>query len=299
MKLKDGIEQFGGFAFALQAFLIWGLSPLYWKQLHGIPAFEAVLHRMVWSFLFLVPFLCAQKKTGELVSVFRKPGTLAILTLTTLLVSSNWFIFIWSIHSGHVLQTSLGYYINPLVNVFLGMIFLKERLRPLQKVAVCLAGIGVGWLAVDYGQLPWVSLVLAFTFGFYSLIRKLVPVGPLVGLSVETLILFVPATLYIGWQAASGDGAFLHISRTMDLLLVCSALVTALPLLLFNLGAKRLNLTTIGFMQYVAPTCTFLLAVNVFGEPLDPSLVRTFVLIWIALGLVSLDSIRGFRESRA
>ena len=196
-----------------------------------------------------------------------------------------------------MLQTSLGYYINPLVTVFLGTVFLKERLSTKQKIAVAIAGFGVVWLALDYGQIPWVSLALPFSFAFYSLVRKVVDVGPLVGLTVETLLMTIPAALYLGYLASKGEGAFLHMGMSTNLLLLGTALMTGLPLLLFNMGAKALNLSTVGFIQYVAPTCTFLLAVFYFKEPLNPSLVRTFVLIWAALALVTWDSIDAYRHS--
>ncbi|MCG8470432.1 MAG: EamA family transporter RarD [Desulfobacterales bacterium] len=286
-----------GFLVTIQAFLIWGLSPIYWKKLHNVFPFETLMHRVVWSLLFLVPILIFQKKTHAFFKALTNIRTLGVLTLTTCLVGSNWFLFIWSITNDHVLQTSLGYYINPLVTVFLGMIFLKERLSIRQKIAVVLAGIGVLWLTWDYGSLPWVSLMLALTFAFYSLVRKVVDVGPLVGLTVETLIMAVPATAYLVWLGVGGKGAFLHMGSKIDLLLMGTALVTALPLLLFNLGAKALKLTTLGFIQYVAPTCTFLLAVFYFKEPLDLSLIRTFILIWAALALVSWDSMVAYRAA--
>lgn len=289
-------ETVTGLLAALLALLIWGLSPIYWNHIAHVPAFETLMHRVIWSLAFLLPILVLQKKTGPFMKALTSLRTMAVLTLTTCLVGANWFIFIWSINHGHVMQTSLGYYINPLVTVFLGMLFLKERLTGRQKAAVCLAGIGVVWLTVDYGQLPWVSLALAFSFAFYSLIRKVVDVGPLVGLTVETLLMALPAAAYLGHLGAQGQGAFLHTGATTDLLLVGSALVTALPLLLFNLGAKALPLSTLGFIQYVAPTCTFLLAIFYFKEPLDPSLVRTFILIWSALALVTWDSVATYRS---
>ena len=294
MKSRSGT--ISGLLVAMQAFLIWGLSPLYWKHLSHVPAFEALMHRVVWSLIFLLPILAFQKKIGAFLKALTNPRTLAVLTLTTCLVGTNWFIFIWSINSGHVMQTSLGYYINPLVTVFLGTVFLKERLSPKQKIAVLLAGIGVTWLTFDYGTLPWVSLALAFTFAFYSLVRKVVDVGPLVGLTIETLLMTIPAAIYLGYLGSKGDGAFLHTGITTDLLLMGTALVTALPLLLFNLGAKALPLSTLGFIQYVAPTCTFFLAVFYFNEPLDASLVRTFTLIWSALALVTWDSVARYRS---
>ncbi|SCY37227.1 EamA family transporter RarD [Desulfoluna spongiiphila] len=284
-----------GLLVTMQAFLIWGLSPIYWNHISHVPAFETLMHRVVWSLAFLLPILIFQKKMGPFFKALTNLRTMAVLTLTTCLVGGNWFLFIWSINHGHVMQTSLGYYINPLVTVFLGMIFLKEKLTARQKVAVLLAGLGVAWLTIDYGTLPWVSLALPFSFAFYGLIRKVVDVGPLVGLTVETLLMAIPATIYLGYLGATGEGAFLHSGRATDLLLIGTALMTALPLLLFNLGAKALSLSTIGFIQYLAPTCTFLLAVFYFKEPLDPSLVRTFVLIWSALALVTWDSIATYR----
>ncbi len=289
-------EALSGLLVTLQAFLIWGLSPLYWSHLSHVPAFEALMHRVIWSLLFLIPILLFQKKMGPFWKALTSLRTLAILTLTTCLVGSNWFIFIWSISHGHVMQTSLGYYINPLVTVFLGTIFLKERLSRKQQIAVLLAGIGVVWLTLDYGRLPWVSLMLAFSFAFYSLIRKVVDVGPLVGLTIETLLMTVPAAIYLGYLGSKGEGAFLHTGLSTDLFLMGTALVTALPLLLFNMGAKALNLSTIGFIQYLAPTCTLFLAVFYFHEPLDPSLIRTFVLIWSALALATWDSIANYRR---
>jgi len=284
-----------GLFVAMQAFLIWGLSPLYWNHISHVPAFETLMHRVVWSLAFLLPILIYQKQLRPFFKALTSLRTMAVLTLTTCLVGANWFMFIWSINHGHVMQTSLGYYINPLVTVFLGMLFLKEQLTARQKAAVFIAGMGVIWLTIDYGTLPWVSLALAFSFAFYSLIRKVVNVGPLVGLTVETLLMAFPAAAYLGYLGSNGEGAFLHTGTATDLFLVGTALVTALPLLLFNMGAKALSLSTIGFIQYVAPTCTFLLAVFYFKEPLDPSLVRTFILIWSALALVTWDSIVSYR----
>ncbi|MDJ0720568.1 MAG: EamA family transporter RarD [Desulfobacterales bacterium] len=227
---------------------------------------------------------------------FTTRSTLAILLVTTLLVGCNWFLFIWAINGGHILQTSLGYYINPLVNVLLGVIFLRERLRRLQTAALALAFGGVFYLTVSYGQFPWVSLALAFSFGFYALIRKVAPVSPLVGLTVETLLLSVPALTYLVYLDRMGAGAFLRASGATSLLLAGAALMTGLPLLLFTHGTKRLHLTTIGFLQYIAPSCTFLLAILVYDEPLHAPQLWTFILIWSALALYSWDAVRHYRN---
>jgi chloramphenicol-sensitive protein RarD len=285
-----GREGLKGFLCALSAFLIWGLSPIYWKTLQGIPAFEIVMHRVAWSFLFLLPLVPIQKRTGEFLSVVRTPKMLATLLATTLLVAVNWLIFIWSVNNGRVLQASLGYYVNPLFSVLLGVVVLRERLRRAQVIAVLLAAAGVLYLTLGLGQFPWIALTLAFTFGLYGLVRKIAPVSPLVGLAVETLLMLPPSLAYLGYLYFDGRGAFFHISPGTDLLLVASALATALPLLLFNLGTRILHLSTIGFMQYIVPSCFFLFAIFVFQEPISSVQLWTFALIWSALALYTVDS---------
>ncbi len=230
------------------------------------------------------------KQWKQFFATLRDFKTLSILFATTLLVAANWFVFIYAINHDQVLQASLGYYINPLINVLLGMIFLKERLRPLQGVSVILAGIGVVYLTVYYGRFPYLALILAFSFGFYGLLHKITSAGALLGLSIETLMLSVPATAYLLYIGINGHGAFLNIDMGTDLLLAATALVTGLPLLLFTMGAKRIRLSTVGFLQYIAPSCSFLLAVFVFMEPLVRSQVITFIMIWTALAIYSADS---------
>jgi chloramphenicol-sensitive protein RarD len=209
-----------GVALAASAFLIWGLSPIYWKALAGVPAFEILMHRMIWSFVFLAPLVLLQGHLKDFLDALTSGRMLLILLSTTLIVGGNWFLFIWAINSGHILQTSLGYYINPLVNVLLGVVFLRERLRRLQLVAVGLAAVGVTYLTLSYGQFPWVSLALAFSFGFYGLIRKVAPVSALVGLTVETLLLSLPAAGYLIYLDHAGRGAFLNAGTTITLLLL-------------------------------------------------------------------------------
>jgi chloramphenicol-sensitive protein RarD len=289
-------QTLAGVGYAGSAFLIWGLSPIYWKALALVPAFEILMHRMIWSFLFLAPLLLLQGRWPEFVQAITTRSTFLILLVTTLLVGCNWFLFIWAINSGHILQTSLGYYINPLVNVLLGVVFLGERLRKLQLAAVALASAGVLYLTLSIGQFPWVSLALAFSFGFYGLIRKVAPVSPMIGLTVETLLLSVPALAYLIHLDQTGGGAFLRTDTATSLLLVGAALMTGLPLLLFTNGAKRLHMATIGFLQYLAPSCTFLLATLVYHEPLRPAQFLTFVLIWSALALYSWDSVVHYRK---
>ena len=292
---SDSLHQaFKGVACAVSAFLIWGLSPIYWKALKAVPAFEILMHRMIWSFVFLMPLVISQGQWSEFVGALKNRRILGILTVTTLIVGANWFLFIWAINSDHILQTSLGYYINPLVNVVLGLVFLKERLRPLQILAVLLAGLGVTYLTIQFGEPPWVALAIAFTFGFYALIRKVAPVSSLVGLSIETMLLSLPALGYLVYLDVNGQGSFLRLAWTLDLLMVGAALVTAFPLLLFTVGARRLNLATVGLLQYLAPSCTFMLAVFYYHEPFIKAQLWTFVMIWTALIIYSYDSIRQF-----
>lgn len=293
----DRREATSGVLFGVSAFLIWGLSPVYWKLLGAVPAFEVILHRIVWSFLFLLPLLLFQGRWNELTRALRTPRILLILMGTGLLVALNWFLYIWAVNHDRVLQASLGYYINPLVNVLLGMVFLGERLRPPQVAAVVLAAVGVAFLTFYHGVFPWVSLALAFSFGLYGLIRKVVRVGSLVGLTVETLALGVPATLLLIRMTVDGSGAFLNRTPVMDLTLMGAALVTALPLLLFTRSARRVTLATLGFLQYLAPTCMFLLGVLVYHEPFAPAQLLTFAAIWIALGIYSADSLAAYRRT--
>lgn len=289
-------ESPAGAACAVAAFLIWGLTPIYFKTLRAIPALEILMHRMVWSFLFLLPFVVFTNRRNEFRTAISSGRTMLVLLVTTMLVSSNWFVFIWAINSDRILQTSIGYYINPLINVVLGVVFLKERLRPAQLMAVILAAVGVIYLTIEIGRPPWIALFLAFTFGFYGLIRKVVSVNALVGLTIETLLLSLPALAYLGYHYIDGSGAFLRSDGRTDILLMCAALVTALPLLLFTTGARKIHFSTIGILQYIAPSCTFLLAVFVYREPFRTAQLWTFILIWTALFLYSIDSVVYFRR---
>ena len=295
---KSQQDSLQGVGYASAAFLIWGLSPIYWKVLRNIPAFEIIMHRVIWSFLFLIIILVFQKRLNELIAALKNRRTYLILFPTTILLGFNWFIYIWAVNNEHILQASLGYFINPLINVLLGMVFLKERLRPLQAVSLVLAGIGVLYLTFHYGAFPWIALSLAFAFGFYGLIRKVAPVSSLVGLSAEMLFLAVPALAYIVFLDNNGTGALFRISIKIDLFLMGAAFLTALPLLLFTRGARRLNLSTLGFLQYLSPSCMFLLGVYLYNEPLLNAQVLTFVLIWTALFIYSTDSAMYYRLSR-
>jgi chloramphenicol-sensitive protein RarD len=286
-----------GFFCAASAFLIWGLSPAYWKILSSVPVLEVVLHRIVWSFFFLLPIVAMEKNRGQFMSALRNPRILLIMVCTAVLISVNWLIFIWSVISGHVLQASLGYFINPLLNVVMGMVFLRERLRRAQVVAVILAGTGVVYLTVSLGQFPWIAFSLAFLFGSYGLIRKVAPVSALAGLSIETLLLFPPAAGWLAYLYATDRGALLHMGYGIDISLMASALVTAFPLLLFTAGARLLRLSTLGLMQYIVPSCYFLFAVLVYREPVSAAQIITFFFIWTALAIYSADSALLYRKN--
>jgi len=294
---EESQQPIAGVLFAFLAFLIWGLSPIYWKALHGVGAFEIILHRILWSFVFLLPLVLISRRWVEFKKTVKSPRMLSILLVTSILVGANWLIYIWAVNNGRVLQASLGYYINPLVNIVLGMVFLRERLRRAQAAAVVLATLGVLYLTVQYGDFPWVSLTLAFSFGVYGLIRKVAAVGALVGLTVETLLLTVPASIWVFHLHQIQAGAFLHTGIQTDLLLLGTGMLTATPLLLFNLGAKRITLATLGFIQYTAPTGMLLLGITMFKEPFTRVQAVTFGLIWTALAIYSWDTVRVKRQS--
>ena len=287
-----------GVLFGAAAYLIWGISPIYWKVLIRVPALEIITHRIVWSFVFLMPLVIVGGQWPSFLDALKNRRTLLILLCSSLFVAANWLIYIWAVTHDRLLQASLGYYINPLVNVLLGMVFLKERLRRAQAIAVIMATAAVAYLTVSYGVFPWISLSLAFSFGLYGLIRKVAPVGSLTGLTIETLVLSVPGWIYLYVLDTGGAGAFLHSGPAIDLLLIGASVVTALPLLFFTIGARRLNLSTMGFLQYIAPTCMFLLGVLVYGEPFRRAQLVTFLIIWTALAVYSADSVITFRKLR-
>lgn len=285
-----------GALYLLPAYLIWGLGPVYWKLLHHVSSFELVLQRTWWSLVFLLIILLMQKRVSEIRDIFRHPSYVGILIGTTLILALNWYLFIWAVNHDQVLQTSLGYYINPLLTVLLGMIFLKEKLRRLQVLALLIAGAGVLFDTISLGQFPWIALTLAGSFAIYGLVHKVIPIKPLPGLCTETLLLSVPSFFYLSWLFVQGNGAMFHTNLTTDLLLIGTCLLTGLPLLFFTMGAKHSTLTTVGFMQYIAPCCSFLLAVFYYKEAFSHEKLITFVMIWVALMIYSLDSIYSYRR---
>jgi chloramphenicol-sensitive protein RarD len=281
-----------GLLFAGAAFFVWGAAPIYFAWLRAVPAFEIIAHRVLWSMVFLVLLLAATCGFGEVRAVCRQPRLLARLALSSAFITSNWLTFVWAVNAGRILDTSLGYYITPLVNVLLGLLFLRERLRPAQWVAALLALAGVLNQVWRLGQLPWISLVLALSFGAYGLFRKQLRVGPVAGLLVETTIAAPFALAYLVHLGRTGALRFTHGTRGTDGLLMLLGVLTAVPLTMFAAGARRLPLSTLGFLQYIAPTMTFLLAVSVFGEPLGAAQVTTFVFIWAGIALYAIDNRR-------
>ncbi len=285
-----------GMALAVCAYLLWGVLPVYWKALQGVPAPQILAHRVVWSFVLLIGLVLARREW----KVLRNQASLrivAVYSLAAVLLSVNWLTYIWAVNAGRIVETSLGYFINPLVSVLLGVLFLRERLRRAQWLAVLLAASGVGYLTWQHGTLPWVALVLAFSFAMYGFLKKTAPLGALHGLTFETAILWLPAVAYLASAEARGAGALGHVSPGSNLLLVFTGVVTALPLLMFAAAARRITLSTIGLLQYVAPTCQLLIGVAVYHEPFDRARLVGFALIWTALVLYSADSLWRMRRA--
>ena len=286
----------GGVAFLLPAYFIWGLSPVFWKLLSHVNSLELLLQRTIWSLVFLLVIIFVQKRGKELVQIIKNPLYLAILFVSTIILALNWYLFIWAVNHDEVLQTSLAYYINPLIIVFLAMVFLKEKLRKLQVAALVIAGVGVVYYTLFLGQFPWISITIAVSFALYSLIHKMIPVLPLPGLCIETLLLSIPSLGYLYVLHSNGNGAMLNIDFSTDLLLIGTCLVTGLPLLFFTIGTKRSSLITVGFLQYIAPCCSFLLAVFYYKEPFSSEKLITFIMIWTALALYTFDSVYQHRD---
>lgn len=270
-------------AATLGAFAIWGLFPLYLHALIIVPPLQLVAHRVAWACLFVLGLLAWRGELAGIRQVFAQRGVLLRLSITAILISVNWLVFVWAVANDRVVETSLGYFINPLVNVVLGVILLAERLNRTQWTAVALATLGVVYLTVSAGHPPWIALTLAISFGLYGFIRKTARVDALPGLAVETALLAPLATGYLFWMALSGSGSMGHEGLVVDAMLVASGAVTAIPLFLFAYGARRLPYSTVGIIQYLAPTLQLLTAVLVFGEPFDRVRLTGFACIWIAL----------------
>ncbi|KFN01675.1 EamA family transporter RarD [Bacillus clarus] len=281
-----------GIIYAAGAYTMWGILPIYWKWVGEIPAEEILAHRIVWAFVFMLVVLGVTRRfrqfLGELVNLFKRPKLLISLMIASILISGNWFVYIWAVNHNHVIEASLGYYINPLISILLGTVILKEKLNFWQYVAVCLAGVGVIILTVRFGSIPWIALSLAFSFGLYGLTKKLLNYDAMIGLTMETMLVTPLAVIYLFMAGAHGFGSFGSISMTSTLLLIGAGTVTALPLFYFAKGAQLIPLYMIGFLQYIAPTISLILGVFVFGEHFTSTHMMAFFFIWIALFVFSI-----------
>ncbi len=281
-----------GVVSAVFCYMLWGVLPIYWKLIDTVPALEILAHRIIWSFLFLLALLAATGKLAaarrETAAVLADRKRLAGVLAATVLIAINWLVYIWAVNDSRILETSLGYYINPLVSVLLGIVVLKERLTLHQAAAVGLAALGVLNQAVNVGGLPWVSLSLAVSFGLYGLCKKMLNLGAITGLTLETLLLTPPSLLYLAWVHSHGHGAMALGQPATAALLLGTGIVTSVPLLLFNNAANRIPLTVLGFIQYLSPTLALLVGVFIYREPFSPSHLLSFAFIWAALAVFSL-----------
>ena len=279
-----------GILYGVGAYVLWGFFPIYWKFLHSVPALQVIGHRISWSFILLALYILATRQWQDFRSVAFNAKTIGIYSIAAVLLSINWLIYVWGVNAGFIVETSLGYFINPLLSVLLGVIFLRERLRPFQWLPVGLAAIGVIYLTYVYGRLPWIALSLAFSFGFYGFVKKLSPLGSLYGLTLETGIVFPVALIYLAVVGFNGSGAFLQTGIRVDVLLIGAGIVTTIPLLMFASAAKQIPLTIVGLLQYIAPTLQFLIGVFVYKESFDFSHFIGFAIVWVALIIFAVES---------
>ena len=280
-----------GIWYGIAAYAMWGFFPIYWKFLHEVPALQVIGHRIGWSFILLFIYILATKQWNNFRSVSFNRKTLGIYAIAGVLLSINWLIYVWGVNAGFIVETSLGYFINPLLSVSFGVLFLREKLRPMQWVPVGIATIGVIYLTVTYGHLPWIALSLAVSFGLYGLVKKLSPLGSVYGLTLETGIVFPIALIYLTFVQTNGSGAFLHDGATVDLLLIGAGIVTTIPLLMFASAAKQIPLNMVGILQYLAPTFQFLIGVFIYKEPFDHNHLIGFSIVWVALVIFAAENI--------
>lgn len=285
---------------AASAYLLWGLFPIYIKWLQAVPPAEILAHRMLWSLAFVALLLALRRRWNWLREVAARPAVLARFAGSAAFVSINWGVYIWAINSDRIVDASLGYFINPLVNVLVGSVFLREGLRPVQWAAVACAAAGVLWLTWQAGAVPWIGLALALSFAAYGLLRKTATLGALEGLALETALLFPLAFAYLAWLAADGRNAFLAAPAATQWLLVAAGPVTAIPLLLFAAGARRISFSLLGLLQYIGPSIQLLLGVWLFREPFPAAKAAGYALIWTALAIYTAESLwRGWRRAQA
>ncbi len=284
-----------GVLYGIGAYALWGFFPIYWKFLHHISAFQLISHRIIWSFILLMAVIFFTGQWADFRAT-AKSKNLWVYLIAALLIGVNWTLYVWAVNKNYIVETSLGYFINPLISVLLGVIFLRERLRLGQWIPVILAALGVTYLAFVYGRLPYIALSLAFSFGTYGLVKKLSPLGSLYGLTVETGILFIPAVGFLLFAQANGNGAFLHTGFASDLLMIGAGVVTTVPLLMFASAARSVPLWVVGLLQYIAPTLQFLIGVFVYKEPFSHNQLIGFGIVWVALAIFLVEN---FLSSRA
>ncbi|KJS12904.1 MAG: transporter [Desulfotomaculum sp. BICA1-6] len=300
MKNWQNNDQFIGIVSATGAYVLWGFLPIYWKLVQIVSPQEILAHRIVWSFVFLLVVLLVAGKmksfVTELRDILAQPSKIIGVVLASVFITVNWFTYIWAVNHDHVVESSLGYYINPLVSVMLGIIVLKEKLSFWQVVSFILAAIGVLYMTVNFGTVPWIALILATSFGVYGLIKKMVHLGAITGITLETMLISPFMLTYLGFVHNSGGGAFGNVTPGITGLLMGAGVITAVPLILFAAGANRLPLTVIGFLQYIAPTLMLVIGVNLYHEPFTRVHLISFSLIWTALTIFSLAKTRIFVE---
>ncbi|MBP7688168.1 MAG: EamA family transporter RarD [Thermoflexales bacterium] len=280
-----------GLWYGIAAYGCWGLFPIYWKWLHHVPAIEVIAHRIIWSFVALTIVLLVMRQWRAFQAEALKPRLIARYALAAVFVSINWFVYVWAVNQGFVVETSLGYFINPLLSVLMGVIILREKLRPAQWIPIGLAAAGVIYLTILYGSLPWIALTLAFSFGMYGLLKKLAPLNSLNGLTLETGLLFVPMAVYLIFIEINGQAVFLHTDLGSNLLMLGAGPVTVIPLLLFASAVRRIPLSTVGILQYITPTMQFLLGVLVYGEAFSSAQFIGFGLVWLALIVFTIENV--------
>ena len=287
-----------GVLYGIGAYLLWGLFPIYWKWLESVPAIQLISHRIIWSFVLLAIIVFVTRQWKAFRSAVLSPKVIFIYLASAIFLSINWLTYVWAINSGYVVESSLGYFINPLLSVLLGVLFLREKLRAWQWVPIGLAAVGVTYVAISYGQFPWIALTLACSFAVYGLIKKTAPLGSLYGLTLETGLLFVPAVAFLLIMEGQGQGAFLHSGSVKDLLMAGAGVVTTIPLLMFASAAQRIPLSMVGVLQYITPTMQFLLGVLVYHEPFNQSHLIGFCIVWLALIIFWAEGFLASRRSR-
>jgi chloramphenicol-sensitive protein RarD len=286
-----------GLIYVFSAYALWGFFPIYFKFLHEVPAIQIMAHRVTWSFIFLIFLIALRKEFSQILKSLTKKIVLTY-TIAGTLLAINWLTYVWGVNAGFVVETSLGYFINPLVSVVLGVVFLKEKLRNLQWIPVVLAAIGVIYLAIDHGSLPWIALVLASTFGTYGLFKKMAPLPSIHGLTIETGAILIPAVIFLLFVQFNGTAAFGHASPQTTFLLALSGIITAIPLIFFASGAPKVPLTTIGILQYIAPTIQFLIGIFIYDEPFTSGQLIGFGIVWIALIIFTIEGLmNGYRSN--